>query len=237
MLTCFRYKIFKFCISLFMCGCFVIATHAQENDENGMAMDSIVSKIPFLTGLRVEADVSPVVGFISGSDIYQYEAAVQFYIRNRYYPVFEMGVSGADRISNSGIRYYGNGTFQRVGIDFNMLRPKEGSKPTNNMLLVGARLGFSNFDYRLENIYISDPYWKTDETRTVIMNNQSKVWFEIVAGIRVEIVKNVFIGWNFRFRNLFGYDEPGNYKPLHVPGYGLNTEGVWGFNYILGYKF
>lgn len=237
MLILYRYKIFKYCASLLLCSCFVISTNAQENAVNDQAGDSVVAQTPFLTGLRVDIDIRPIADFVAVSDIFEYEAAVQFFIRNRYFPVYEIGISGADRETNSGIRYIGDGLFQRIGIDFNMLRPREGSKSTNNMLLAGVRIGFSNFDYRLENIHIKDPYWKKEETKTVTMNNQSKAWFEIVAGIRVEIIKNIFLGWNFRYKNLFGYDEPGSYLPLHVPGYGINTEGVWGFNYIIGYKF
>lgn len=226
------YSIFRFFISLLLIVAFVPTVFGQEKAV--VKNDSV----PLLTGIRVEADISPALTLLSGSnEIFSYEAAVQFYIKNRYYPVVEVGYAGADKITTSVIGFKGEGLFYRLGMDFNMLKSKEGSKPTNNMLLLGARLGFTTFQYDLTNINLSDGYWNETVEKDIYDIPGTKMWFEISGGLRVELTKNIFAGWTFRYKNLITTDAIGDYKAWYVPGYGLNTEGVWGFNYLVGYKF
>lgn len=226
------YSIFRFIISLLLFVALMPTVLGQEKAEE--KNDSV----PFLTGIRVEADISPVLAlFSTNNEIFSYEAAVQFYIKNRYFPVVEVGFAGADKISTFAMGYRGEGLFYRLGMDFNMLKSKEGSKPTNNMLLLGARLGFTTFKYDLTGIDLSDGYWNETIEKDMYDLPGTKMWFEISGGLRVELTKNIFAGWTFRYKNLITTDAIGDYKAWYIPGYGLNTEGVWGFNYLVGYKF
>jgi hypothetical protein len=63
------------------------------------------------------------------------------------------------------------------------------------------------------------------------------LWFEIVAGIRVEIAKNIFMGWTARNKNLIGEDQIGIMSPWFIPGFGKTTGSAWTVNYAIGYKF
>jgi hypothetical protein len=190
-------------------------------------------------GLRVDLDVSPIVtNFLNKGEVFNYEAALQINLNDKYYPVFELGYSGATKNTASGINYQGNALFYRLGVDFNLMKQKESKKKLNNVFLFGGRLGFSQFNYDLKGIEITNDYWGTSETRNIENIPATKLWFEIVAGIRVEIAKNIFIGWTVRSKNMLTPDDPGDFKPWHIPGFGINSDnGVWGFNYIIGYKF
>lgn len=193
-----------------------------------------------LHGFRVDVDVSPIVtSFMNGSDVLNYEAAVQLDINHKYYPVFEMGYASADKLTTSAINYQGNALFYRIGLDFNLIKQKKETKVNlNNIFLVGGRLGFTQFDYNLSNIQLRNDYWGNTEIKDLEQISVSKLWYEIVVGVRVEILKNIFIGWSVRSKNLLTKDKAGNFKPWHVPGFGINSDSsVWGLNYMLGYKF
>ena len=103
--------------------------------------------------------------------------------------------------------------------------------------MLGVRFGMSSFAYNITNVLIIDDYW--GGSKPVIYENQltTKTWYEIVAGVQVEVVKNVYMGWSVRNKSLLGQDPTGDVFPWYIPGYGVNVSGNWGFNYTLGYKF
>lgn len=227
------YKTYRYSVSLMLLAVIFVTAFAQENQQ-----DSIVQKVPLITGLRIETDAgSTITGLLSNGETYSYEGAVQLYILNKYYPVIEIGLAGGDKLTGSGIQFRGGGMYYRLGTDFNMMKSREGAKPTNNLLLVGARLGFSNFSYDLHDISFTDKFRKVITAKNMNDINHSAFWFELSGGLRVEIVKNVFLGWNIKYKNLINRSLPGEYYPYYIPGYGINSEGIWGFSYAIGYKF
>lgn len=237
MLIPLQHNTFRFFISLILWVSLAEGIHSQ-NTNNKVNVDSNYIRSPFLKGIRVELDVSPLVStFILGTEHYQWQAATQFHLRNQYLPIVEVGVSGSNIHTPSGIHYRTDGLFYRVGLDISAIRPANDRQPTNHLLLVGARLGYSGFTYELNNIVINDPYWNRSEIRNGMQHTTSRFWMEIVAGLRVEIFTRAYLGWSIRYKSLFGYDVPGAYKPLFIPGYGMNNENNWAFSYLIGYKF
>jgi len=80
-------------------------------------------------------------------------------------------------------------------------------------------------------------YWG-DESRCNFNHiAASNAWFEIVAGIRVEIVPKLYMGWTIRNKNRFGEPTPGEFHSYYIPGYGKNKSSNWGVNYAIGYMF
>jgi hypothetical protein len=229
------YSIYKYFINLLIVGCAFSSLYGQQVE----AVKNDTTKHIRYNGFRVDVDVSPIItSFLNKGEVYNYEAAVQVNLNNKFYPVFEMGYSGASKTTTSDINYQGEALFYRLGLDFNLMKQKESKKKLNNVFLFGGRLGFSNFSYDLTGIQYSDDYWGAGEVIDKKNILATKLWFEIVAGIRVEIAKNIFLGWTVRTKSMLTKDNPGDIKPWHVPGYGINSDsGVWGFNYTLGYKF
>ena len=193
---------------------------------------------PLFNGIRLDVDISPVFKkLLSGNETYSYEAAVLVNLKRKYFPVIEMGYAGVDKTTENLVGFKTNGIFGRVGIDFNLMKSKNNKKNANNLFFVGARLGFANFKYDLTNVVITDDYWNESQTMNYIDESASKMWFEIVAGIRVEIAKNIFMGWTARNKNLIGEDPIGTMSPWYIPGFGKTTGSAWTLNYVVGYKF
>jgi hypothetical protein len=191
-----------------------------------------------LNGISVQGDIASLANtVITNGERYSFEGSVQAELNHKFFPIFEAGFAGANKTSPIDINYSTTGLYGRLGVDFNLLKKKKDSKPTNNLFLAGLRLGVSNFNYNISNIAITDDYW--GGTQIINYSNQTttKIWFEIVAGIRVEVLKNIYMGWMVRNKNLISQDVTGQPAPWYIPGYGINNSSNWGVSYTIGYKF
>lgn len=227
-------SIYRYCFSILFACCVTITSAGQELKAG--KNDSI--KKFTLNSVRIDIDISPVITtFLNRGDIFSYETALQVEINKSFYPVFETGMAGAKKLTPSGITFQGNALFYRLGMDFNLIKSKANNSMSNNLFLLGVRLGYTYFNYDMLNISYQNEYWKAGLQKD-IRNKSSNLWFEITAGIRVEIFKNLYIGWTARIKNMLIPTSPGKYKPWYVPGYGIyHDESTWGFNYLIGYKF
>ena len=209
------------------------------NAQNQNSKDSVkTEKINLINGLKIELDVSPVItSILTKGDSYSFEGAVQTTLFQKYYPVVEFGFAGADKTSTENVNFSTNGGFLRLGTDFSAMKQKAGSNKQNNLFMIGGRLGFSHFNYDLKNIEIQDEYWEERKTYNFSNLKSTKLWFEIAAGIRVEIIKNIYMGWTIRNKRMLTNDAEGKISPWYVPGFGVNSTSSWGFNYAVGYKF
>jgi len=212
---------------------FVISGGAQEKKT-----DTDIPKYKFFNGITIHADVSSLVSYyISSGETFSSEGGLQFDLKHKFYPIVEVGFAGANKITSDDIEFKTSGVFGRVGIDLNLLKQKENSKPQNNIFLGGIRIGFTNFSYDVSNVTISNDYWGTDEILNYNNQSATKVWYEIVAGVKVEVIKNIYMGWTVRNKHLLNQDVVGDISPWYIPGFGINSSSTWGFNYTIGYHF
>ena len=229
-------KILKYISSLILCFVVVHSVQAQKAKAK-IVPDSI--KAPLFNGFTVQGDlISAISSLTSNGDTYSYEGSLQADFKHKYLPVFEFGYAGADKLTSDNIGFKTNALFGRLGLDFNLISQKKDKKPTNNLFLVGFRVGMSNFNYNITNVSITDDYW--GGSQAVPYNNISttKVWYEIVAGVRVEVIKDIFMGWTVRTKSLISKDADGNVTPWYIPGFGTNNgSGNTAINYTIGYKF
>jgi hypothetical protein len=62
-------------------------------------------------------------------------------------------------------------------------------------------------------------------------------WVELAAGIRAELVSNVFMGWSLRYRILLNPGMDPLVAPQLVPGFGSGgSNRSFGISYSLSYK-
>ncbi|MFV0392096.1 MAG: DUF6048 family protein [Paludibacteraceae bacterium] len=230
-------KIFNYIIisSLFAFGLAFTAS-AQDNKVSEEKVDSV--KEPLFQGFFVEVDVAPLIeNNLINKYAYSYQGNLMINLRNRFFPLVEVGYGGGEQTNSTGIYFKSSGVFEKIGIDLRLLKPKPEATIKNNYLLGGVRIGMSHFNYTLNNAILTDPYW--GETQTLNQNDLSvtKLWFEIVAGLRVSVHKNIYMGWNIRNKRLLSKVPEGQTTPWYIPGYGIGNSAIWGFSYIVGYRF
>lgn len=226
-------RIFVFISSLLLC-ILVSTTIAQKKKQIIAPQDST----KLLNGFIVHIDAASLItSTLMGKTTYSTEGGIKIDLRHRMFPTFEIGVAGANKLTSDNIGYKTNGLFERIGIDFNLGKKKKDSKPTNNLFIAGLRLGMSNFKYNITNLTVNDNYWGSTEPINFSNQPSTKIWYEIVAGVQVEVFRNFYMGWTVRNKNLISKDVPGEIAPWFVPGFGINNGTNWGFNYTLGYHF
>lgn len=178
------------------------------------------------TGIRLGADVIPVVYSFSGNSFngFEFSADVDFY---RYYLSADVG-RWERSIDGNDSRYSNSGNYFRVGIDVNFLK----KDPDRNMLFFGMRYGRSRFDETLERSP-NDPVWGI-QTERISVTDRSAGWLEVTGGLRVRIYKFIWLGYTARYKFALHIKDTGPLDVYDVPGYGSTVKPVtWGFNYLI----
>ncbi len=194
-------------------------------------------KMRVFQGVQVEVDAFSVVMSAVNDETYSFEAHAQVNLKEKYFPILEMGFAGANKTSHNNYGFKTNGVFTRIGIDYNLLKPNDPETTIHKYFLIGIRYGFSPFSYDITNIYIDNGYWGAGEYRNFKNVTTTKHWLEVAGGLRVEIFKNIYLGWSARLKIRFGDEEYGEISPWFIPGIGIKNAGNWDFNYTIGYKF
>lgn len=185
-----------------------------------------------LQGIRMGVDIVPTLKQVITGETKGIEAALDIDLLHHLYLVLEGG-STTYEYSQYNYRYENKGTFLRLGIDRNMLKPE--NNPGNDMLSLGLRFGISWFSHAATEVDISS-YWGR---QSLSIERQSAVmpFLEGNAGIKTEVMKNLFLGWNLRMG--LNLKKIGSYHltPVYIPGIGQAEKKVnVGFHYYLAYR-
>lgn len=185
-------------------------------------------------GPRIGINLVPFVNYFTSPPVFGAEASLDFEIAENFFPVFEAGTASiSDSIGE--VSYSASGIYGRIGMDYNLLPPKDRS--VQHAFTAGFRYGISLMQHKANNIRIPADYWG-DYLLQRYENTLAAHWIELVGGIRAEVLPNFYLGWTIRYRILLnpGMDE--QLTPLHIPGYGKGAEdrGI-GFSYTVSYMF
>jgi len=161
------------------------------------------------------------------------EVSVDVELLRNLYPVIEFGYNSISPQEDL-FHYAAGGVYGRAGIDYNLLKLKDRS--AHHTITVGARYGISKFSHRAEDIYIVNDYWG-DHLSGSYEKDLKGHWVELVAGIKAELVSNVFMGWSLRYKILLNPGMDPLVAPQLVPGFGSGgVDRSFGITYSLCYK-
>lgn len=192
-------------------------------------------KQPLLRAVGMQIDIaSAIAGKFINPDIQSYEGSVDLNLRNSWFPIWEFGYAKINHRDGDGAQFTTNGLFNRIGFNINLLKSQDQTKAVGSIFYAGMRLGHSSFHYDISNIMITDPYWKTTQVLSALNNYTSATWGEFVVGVRVEIIKDLTLGWSARLRTGLSMSK-NSFGPWYIPGYGNVNGSGWGFNYTIGY--
>ena len=140
------------------------------------------------------------------------------------------------------INFTTTGSYIKLGADYNMYKNWKGM---NNHIYVGIRFANSLHKQKVNSFYLrnSDFSWGneliTSGTGIGLRENLNASWIEFVTGIKVQVLKNIYMGFNVRFNRLFNDKKPLNFDNLYIPGFNKKTdENIFGagFNYTISYS-
>ncbi|MFY0252586.1 DUF6048 family protein [Chitinophaga sp. 30R24] len=184
-------------------------------------------------GFRFGVDLSRIVSAI----YYPYRKEITFVadarISSDLYAAFEGGYANTP-YSDSSYTYQGNGMFVTLGLDYNFLKRQYPAE--KNMFYGGIRYGFSHFNYSVPTYTTKNSYWGEDFHGSIPKTNANAHWVELVIGLKAEVLKNFFMGWNLRERILVNSVTTDIMSPLVIPGFGNGSKrAVFDVQYTVSY--
>ena len=201
-------------------------------------IDTIVPVKKDRYGVRVGVDLYRLTRGLYDKNYKGIELVGDYRLTKNYYAAAELGsedkITDDDRLNSTT-----KGTYIKVGFDYNAYK---NWLDMENIISIGLRGGFSAFNQELNSykIYNANPYW--GEMPRVIsgekFNGLTAGWIEVVAGLKVKVYNNIFVGFSLRLNTLIFDKKPSdNFENLYIPGFNRTYAGNFGagFNYTVTY--
>lgn len=215
-------------ISLFCSFCI----HSQEEVKN----DTVNKEHRF--GLRIGTDVSKLIKTAVKENYTAFEINADYKFAKKYYIAGEVGYED-HLIDETQINLNTKGSYIKIGVDYNAY---QNWLDMENAIYAGLRYGISTFSQTLNNysIYNTDDYWNENNLIEVpkSFNGSSSHWVELIIGLKVEVLNNLYLGINAQLKRNIADNTPSNFNNLYVPGFGKTYEtSKWGagFGYTINY--
>ncbi|MBI9069680.1 MAG: hypothetical protein JEZ09_20455 [Salinivirgaceae bacterium] len=182
--------------------------------------------------IRPGVDLSRfAVPYMNDNNQKAWEVNLDCEIKYRYFPVVELG-SNSVKINTKTYEYKSEGSYMRFGFNYNMLNYRQ--RFDRNIFFVGFRYGISNFTHEAPYIKISNEWG--DYKSSFENTNINAHWTEFVIGLRGEILKNIYLGYTFRVKQMLKHSDYNNLAPYWTPGFGKGSSGrLVGMSYSISY--
>ena len=206
-----------------------------ENDKEPEVMSA--SKKPkekTFTYFRAGLDLSKVVASLIQPRYDVIEFNFESRYKNAIFFASEFGY-GSSAIENDFLHYRSRNSFLKIGVDKTFFGREYPGDMDN--AFIGLRYGGARVD-RTEAVYkLIDPVWGNSEGK-VDKATFFAHWLELNAGFRLEIIKNVFAGWNIRFGTFINPDKFKELPPAYIAGYGRGDKNTaLAYNFYIQYGF
>ena len=203
-----------------MCG------NAQNDSIAVTAKDSI--KIKEKYGLRVGGDVGKLIRSFVDDNYTGFEVSGDFRLKKHLYIAGELGTEEKNTKTNY-LDITTSGSYLKAGIDYNLF---QNWLDMDNMIFAGFRLGASTFNQKLNSysVYSTNPYWSPQFTSTnpQEFKDLTAFWGELILGLKVELLNNLYLGLNVQLKILVNETEPIKVVEISISdtGVGIAKEEV-----------
>lgn len=188
-------------------------------------------------GLRLGVDLFKLSRTFTEKDYRGLELVGDFKLTRKHYLAAEIGNENKT-VDDARLNFTTKGTYIKAGFDYNAYQNWFGM---HNMIYVGLRYGVSTFSQTLNTFSVYNPHPYFGASTTLVSGDKydslSAQWIEVVAGVKAEIVQNLYVGFSLRLNNLITNKTPENFDNLYIPGFNRTYGGKFGagFNYTISY--
>ncbi|MDO5446358.1 MAG: DUF6048 family protein [Prevotellaceae bacterium] len=162
-------------------------------------------------------------GLLMFSDYGHHELCVRANLKDKYFPVVEVGVGKANHDDDvTGIHYDTQAPYFRVGCDFNLMHQKH----SDHKVFAGVRYAFTSYKANIWSKTLTDPVWQTPVDYNITDEKCSQHWAEAIVGIDTKIWGPVHFGWTARYRHRLAHDDGEGGRVWYVPGFGISDSSV-----------
>lgn len=214
----------------------LIATpvHAQSKPNKPLTAEEWKAT-PLYQGTMVGIDIAGIASKAFGSDITSTEAYATVNLKNRFFPVAELGYGSIDTTDDeTDIHYKASAPYVRLGMDYNVfyLKPY-----LPGYFTVGLRYGFTSFKYDVTSPPLTDPNWEGITVPLDYQGVKTNVgWAEAVVGLKAQVYKGFHIGFSVRYKMRLSMTKHENSEPYYIPGFGRGEKSNIGITYNLSYQ-
>jgi hypothetical protein len=188
-------------------------------------------------GVRVGADLYKLTRGLYDKNYNGIELVGDYRLTKKYYLAAELG-SENKTTQDARLNSTAKGSYLKVGFDYNGY---QNWLNMENIISVGLRYGVSTFSQQLNSykIYNPNPYWGEMPwyTSGEKFGGLTASWIEVVAGVKVKVINNIFVGFSLRMNTLVTNHKPANFDNLYIPGFNRTYNGTFGagLNYTITY--
>ncbi|APG59364.1 DUF6048 family protein [Christiangramia salexigens] len=203
--------------------------------QKAQAVDTTTYKEKF--GLRLGIDLSKPLRTVLDDDYNGIELVGDYRIYNNMYIAGELGNEKLT-FEEDNIKTLTYGSYIKLGGDYNAY---SNWQDMQNSLFIGVRYGFATFSQTLDEykIYTSSNYFGTDiRTEDSKVSGLTASWAELMVGIKVEVLNNLFLSANVQLKRRISQTKPDNFDNLAIPGFGRTYDGGEfgaGYGYSISY--
>lgn len=187
-------------------------------------------------GLRLGVDLFKLTRMLYEEDYRGIELVGDYRLTRKHYLAAEIG-NEEKTVDDDQLNFTTNGTYLKVGFDYNTY---ENLLNMENIVSIGLRYGVSSFSQTLNNFEIYNPNNYFEEILLLPgekYDGLTAQWIEVIAGTKVKVINNVFVGFNFSLKYLVSQKVPESFDNLYIPGFNRTYDGKFGvgFNYTISY--
>ncbi|OJJ17310.1 hypothetical protein BKI52_31920 [marine bacterium AO1-C] len=182
-----------------------------------------------IAGLRFGADILPTAFAQFDENRTSYQGTFELLLNNKYSIELSGGIDEVIRRGAGEYKYTSNGSYGRLGINYNLLHKKS----DDDFIYVGLHFGYAQFNHDIT-YTIVNPLGNV--TQQLAENQLFGTWMEFNFGFRIELFKNLYMGPMFRIKAKLTGSEGELLTPSDIPGYGTNNGANFNFGYHLMYR-
>lgn len=228
-------------ISIFIIGLLILSNLAKptqavaQETVNVPLTNEEWQATPLYQGSYIGFDIFGLGSKVFGSDFTSAEVSAEVNLKNRYFPIIEIGYGETDAIQEeNNIHFKTSAPYFRIGGSYNVFYKKP---YLPGQFLVGLRYGHSSFTYDVSAPPMTDPVWGTPSIPFSYEGVKSNAnWLEITIGLKANIYKDLYMGISLRYRSLLSVKAAENSEPWYIPGYGKNKSTNIGISYTVVYQ-
>jgi len=222
-------RIFTFISSIFFSSLLLTMPCQAQSEKKMIPLQK--DSVAFFRGVAAMVDIVGPLQLALG-DYGQYEAGVRINLKDKFFPVAEIGYGKADaEDAATRVSYKTSAPYGRIGMDFNLLKNKHSA----NRVYGGLRYAYTNYKFDIFCPGVTDPTW--GESAEFKANGVECYyhWLEFVFGLDTKIWGPVRLGWSARYKRRLFHEEGGMGRSWYVPGFGKQGNARLGgtFNVIV----
>lgn len=189
---------------------------------------SAADSVPLFNGFAVGIDLAGLVQY-AVSDYGQWEGSLRLNLRDKYFPIVELGIGKASHDDVvTKISYRSSSPYARIGMDLNLMK----NKHDVYRVYLGARYAFSYFKYDFSHPGLADPIWGGVAEYGASGVNSHCHWAELVAGLDAKIYGPFHLGWTARYRKRLASGKGDYGNVWYVPGFGKSSGSALGLVFV-----